>query len=72
VVHLFDINSGKYKSALSQSAADTDGSGYVSLDATTWLSQAPITEIDIKLNNVNNILAASRFDLFGILPRMVA
>ena len=72
VVHLFDINSGKYKTIVSLSAADTDGSGHVSLDQTLWKSQAPITEIDIKLNNADNILAASRFDLFGVLPRMVA
>jgi len=67
VVSLFDINdTAKYTSALSQSAADTDGSGYVSLDATTWESTVAVTEIDIKLNNANNILAASRFDLFGV------
>ena len=72
VNHIYDINSGKYKSVLGQSADDHDGSGYAVLFAHTWESQAPITEIDITGWGGVNFVAGSRFDLFGILPRMVA
>jgi len=70
VAHLFDINSGKYKSALSQFASDWDGGGYVGIVAGTWKSQAPISEIDLSASP--NFSAGSMFSLFGILPRMVA
>ena len=69
-VHYFDINSGKYKSVISQYAADTDGSGNVGLNAGTWENQSAITEIDYSTSS--NFLAGSTFSLFGILPRMVA
>jgi len=71
LVHLFDVNSGKYKSVLSQSAADRDGAGTVRVSGGTWQSQAAITEIDI-IQVAGDHLAASSFSLFGILPRMVA
>ena len=72
VIHLFDINSGKYKSMISNSAADTDGAGYVTLYAATWLSQAAVTEIDLFPRYATNWVAGTVFDLFGVLPRMVA
>ena len=73
VAHIFDINSGKYKSTVVQNASDWDGSGEVQLIASTWKSQAPLTEIDISASLFGyNILAASSFSLFGVLPRMVA
>jgi len=72
VVHLFDINSGKYKSGMTQVASDQDGSGYVNLNAATWKSQAPITEIDITDNSAANFANGSTVSLFGVLPRMVA
>jgi len=72
VTTLFDINSGKYKSGLSQSACDLDGSGAVYLWALTWQSQAPITEIDLYDLYGSDLLTASSFSLFGVLPRMVA
>jgi hypothetical protein len=71
VATFFDVNSGKYKSVLAQSAKDADGSGYVSLFAATWKSQAPITEIDL-IASGNNLVAGTHIDLFGVLPRMVA
>jgi len=70
VAHLFDINSGKYKSAISQYADDEDGNGYVGLQAHTWKSQAAISEID--LLSGSDFVAGSTFSLFGVLPRMVA
>jgi hypothetical protein len=69
VCQLFDINSGKYKSALIQTAGDLDGSGFVQLRAATWPSQAPITELDISASA--DLMAGSKFSLFGVLPRMV-
>ena len=71
VATFFDVNSGKYKSTLAQSAKDADGSGYSSIFAGTWQSQAPITEIDL-IASGENLVAGTRIDLFGILPRMVA
>ncbi len=71
ITHIFDINSGKYKSTLSQYAADTDGSGYVGLNACTWKSQAAITELDI-YPHTGDFKTGSMFSLFGVLPRMVA
>ncbi len=73
-IHLFDINSGKYKSGLVQVACEIDdGSGYdyAGLIALTANSQAPITEIDLTVG-YGDWLTGSSFSLFGILPRMVA
>ena len=73
VAHIFDINSGKYKSAVAQNASDWDGEGKVQLTAGTWKSQAAITEIDIYASSFGyDINAGSMFSLFGVLPRMVA
>ena len=38
MTHLFDINSGKFKSTMSRSANDEDGSGYAELNYTVWQS----------------------------------
>ncbi len=72
VTTLFDINSGKFKSGVSQTANDRDGSGFVYLWALSWASQAPITEIDLYDLYGGDFLTASSFSLFGVLPRMVA
>lgn len=71
VTTLFDINSGKHKSGLSQSASDWNGSGWVYLWGLTWASTAPITEIDLYDLYGSDFLTDSKFSLFGILPRMV-
>tara|TARA_R100001594_G_scaffold120585_1_gene156210 strand:- start:1326 stop:1910 length:585 start_codon:yes stop_codon:yes gene_type:complete len=70
-VDLFDINSGKYKNSTSQTASDKGGSGFISLLTSVWRSQAPITEIDV-LAWTGDWKDGSRFDLFGLLPRMGA
>jgi hypothetical protein len=70
-IDLFDINSGKYKNSNGQGASDTGGAGNVSLFTNTWRSQAPITEIDV-LAWTGDWKDGSRFDLFGLLPRMGA
>lgn len=75
VVHFFDVNSGKYKSMLSQYAGDRDGSGYVGITACTYTSQAPIASVTVKIRRGGsglNIADGSMFSLFGVLPRMVA
>ena len=72
VVHLFDVNSGKYKTSIGQSAQDSSGDGYVYLVALTWKDQSAITDIEVISKNAANLKAGSRFDLFGVLPRMVA
>ena len=70
VTHIFDINSGKYKSDLSLFAADEDGGGTVQMWANTWKSQAPITSV--RLDTHGDFAIGTRIDLFGVLPRMVA
>ena len=76
VCHLFDVNSGKYKSLVSLGAADMDTAtadrSRVSLYAATGTEQAPISRIDLGIFGATNFVAGCRFDLFGILPRMVA
>jgi hypothetical protein len=71
VVHMFDINSGKYKSALNLVAADSDGAGFVRLSGDTWTNQGAITSMELT-PGTGDFLAGSMFSLFGILPRMVA
>jgi hypothetical protein len=70
---IFDINSGKYKSSITQWAADKDdtGSQTIGMYAFTWKNQAAITEIDLNMW-VGNYNAGTIISLFGILPRMVA
>ena len=73
ITYLSDINSGKYTSALSIAASDLDGSvdGRVGITAANYEKQAPITALWCDFNN-GDVLIGSRFDVFGILPRMVA
>ena len=72
LVNIFDINSGKYKTAITRNSSDRNGAGEVWLVAGTWESQAAITEIDFYAYTTHNLKSGSRFDLFGVLPRMVA
>ena len=72
ICHFFDINSGKYKSMVSYSATDADGSGYAALYANTIETQAPISSIEIPVYSGSGWSVGSTFSLFGILPRMVA
>jgi len=71
VFHIFDINTGKYKTSLGMRGADSDGDGFTSLQGGTWQSQAAVSEIDLTEADGGDIDADSRFDLFGVLPRMV-
>ena len=52
--------------------ADT-GSGsnsYIYNTESSWMSQSAVTEIDLFVSG-QDTKAGSRFDLFGVLPRMV-
>ena len=76
VSHLFDINSGKFKTMLHQSALDLDGSGVTALYALTLDSHtnatAAVSSVLIQPRHGSNLVAGCVFDLFGVLPRMVA
>ena len=72
ITTFFDINSGKFKSWVVQSASAMDGSGEVFLGAGSFLKQEPITSIKFYEDNGGGLKDESRIDLFGILPRMVA
>ena len=77
VVEFADINSGKWKTTYVQSAIDgwntgsSTDSGWVHIQANVWKDQSPIGKIDIRPGNATNFVQYSRFDLFGVLPRMV-
>ena len=72
ICHFFDINSGKYKSSVSQGASDIATThSHVGIHARTWKSQAAITSLLFRMEN-GDLSDESRIDLFGVLPRMVA
>ena len=67
-----DINSGAWKTVNFYIGADT-GSGsnsYIYNTESSWMSQSAVTEIDLFVSG-QDTKAGSRFDLFGVLPRMV-
>lgn len=72
VVQLFDVNSGKYTGVSMQAAGDRDGGGTVTLPTGTWLKQDAVKEIQFFADYASGFLTGSRWDLFGVLPRMVA
>jgi hypothetical protein len=75
VMNFFDVNSGKYKSAVATMANDIDSAveaSYAGMATSTWKSQAPITSIQFGMTIGPNVAAGSKFSLFGVLPRMVA
>ena len=73
VCTMFDINAGKYTSLQSVRANNMNAAGSPNLVAMTtfcYKNQAAVTEIDVFISG-HNWAADSRFDLFGVLPRMV-
>jgi len=74
VIHTFDVNSGKYKPSIARGASGDHSStnSYTTLHASTWKSQAAISEIDLWSRTGGSLASGSRFDLFGVLPRMVS
>ena len=69
--HIFDINSGKYKSSTTQWACYNTATWAVGMYSFVWQSQAAITEIDLNMEDYNYD-TGSMISLFGILPRMVS
>ena len=70
IIHLFDINSGKYKCGISQYAGDSNGKGNVGMTAASLMKEAPITKIELMFGSQQ--VAGTTASLFGILPRMVS
>jgi len=73
VCTMFDINAGKYTSLQSVRANNMNAAGSPNIIAITtfcYKNQAAVTEIDVFISG-HNWAADSRFDLFGVLPRMV-
>ena len=69
VIHLFDINSGKYKTGVSQYAADADGQGNVGITTSTWAKTEAIDKVEIMMGY--NQAAGTTASMFGILPSML-
>jgi len=74
VAQFYDINSGKSKNWTTMNADDMNGSGYVWINAGTSIKTEPISKISVHVgaSGAMDTLAGSRYDLFGILPRMVS
>jgi hypothetical protein len=67
-----DINSGKFKAFQTYSSDVAHSNFYVVEEhMSVWEQTAPITRIDVHEGNNYNFTAGSRFDLYGVLPRMV-
>ena len=74
VIHLSDVNSGKYKNALVEMANDIGTeveASSVGIATSQWESLAPITSIVFGMNT-GDVAAGAMFSLFGVLPRMVS
>ena len=74
VAYIWDVNSGKAKTCISQCGATSVGAssgltGFASVEGNAMYKQEPITEIDI-LTGGFYFRTGSRFDLYGILPKM--
>ena len=74
IVDFHDINSGKYKSIQTRSAADWGDGGRMYLNSQVYMGQEPITSIQMHVGSSGtiNFISGTRIDLFGVLPRMVA
>ena len=67
-----DINSGKFKAFQTYTSNVAHANFYVVEEHVgVWEQTAAITRIDVYEGNNYNFTAGSRFDLYGVLPRMV-
>ena len=65
---IFDYASvDKYKTILSSSGHDQNGSGYVTLMSGNWRSTSAVTTLTIKNDSGSNIAAGSTFALYGVM-----
>ena len=69
VIHLFDINSGKYKTGVSLHASDADGQGNVGITTSTWAKTEAIDKVEIMMGSTQ--AAGTTASMFGILPSML-
>ena len=69
VIHLFDINSGKYKTGVSLHASDADGQGNVGITTSTWAKTEAIDKVEIMMGATQ--AAGTTASMFGILPSML-
>ena len=75
IIEFFDINSAKYKTVNCLNALDWGDGGRVYYVSNTFMKQLPISRIDLHVDAAGGSWefdTGTRFDLFGILPRMVA
>jgi len=79
VTTISDINSGKNKQMFTKMSSDSANAtstpaGHLSIWGTTVFTQAPVTSVYVSLypTGSDEIVANSRVDLFGVLPRMVS
>lgn len=72
---LSDVNSGKYKTAMCTGGGGdhtSPATSYSFLYTCMFFTQEPIKKLTLSTRNLSQFETGSRFDLFGILPRMVA
>jgi len=71
--HFADVNAGKYQSIVWQGASDvgvSSGNGFCAIGGGCWMKVEALTSIQCYRASVG-FSAGSRFDLYGVLPRMV-
>lgn len=66
VMHIVNYRSSTYKTTLSRSACDMNGSGYTHLYANLWRGTGAITNIDIYNTNAEPFTAGTVVALYGI------
>ena len=74
ICRLVDINSGKWKTIHAYSANATTNATHQEVHSTAcfWRKTESIIKIELIADGSHNHIADSRFDLFGVLPRMVS
>ena len=75
IIEFFDINSAKFKTVNCQNAVDWGDGGRVYYASQTFMKQLPISRIDLHVDAPAGSWefdTGTRFDLYGILPRMVS
>ncbi len=75
IAECYNMNSGNWIPVMAVNAGDRSpgsaaGAGYAELQASMWGSYMPIQRIDLHAIS-DTFEVGSRFDLYGILPRMV-
>jgi len=61
-----DINSGRWKTVVNMGGVDVNGAGGINLITSMWENTAAVTSIVISPSSGANLMAGSRFDLYGI------